>query len=70
MTSLRLHLKDVSVNQLRQNSTSIESTRTLRRVLGGFQSLYFRFSALKELISCVNINTNAVIIPGVTSLRI
>ena len=46
MTSLRLHLSDVSINQYRGNITSIKSMKTLYGVLDVlecFQSYYFHF---------------------------
>ena len=47
MTSLRRHLKDVSLNHYKINSVSIESVRTPWGVLGVFQGCYLRF------LSCI-----------------
>ena len=45
MTSLRLHLKVVSLNHYKVNSVSVESIRTPGVVLGGILNL-FAFLAL------------------------
>ena len=43
MTSLRLHLKVVSLNHYKVNSVSFVSVRTPRGNLGGFWSVYLHF---------------------------
>ena len=43
MTSLKLHLSDVSLNHHKVNSVSTESIRTPKAVLGGVQSIYLHF---------------------------
>ena len=46
MTSLRLHLKDVSLNHYKVNGVLIEFKRTSGVVLGGIPKFLFAFLAL------------------------